>query len=112
MDEPAKTLASILKGEWLALAFLGALVALSFWPEQDRRKAVANVAAGTIISAATAPAAYYLILWAWPTFPADGPAAWAVPAALFFWTGVLGMKLVPVALSVVERFGKKPESNQ
>lgn len=111
MDDP-KTISSIIRGEWLALAFMGALVALSFWPEQDRRKAVANVAAGTVISAATAPAAYYLILWFWPTFPTEGPVAWAIPAALFFWCGVLGMKLPPILLSLVERFAKKPEANQ
>lgn len=111
MDDP-KTLSSILRGEWLALAFMGALVALSFWPEQTRRKAAASVAAGTVISASTAPAAYYLVLWYWPTFPTEGPIAWAAPAALFFWFGLLGMKLPPLVWSFVERFAKKPEANQ
>jgi Na+/proline symporter len=111
VDDP-KTFSSIIRGEWLALAFMGALVALSFWPEQTRRRAAASVAAGTVISASTAPAAYYLILWYWPTFPSEGPIAWAIPAALFFWCGVLGMKLPPLMLSLVERFAKKPEANQ
>lgn len=108
MDDPAKELFSVLRADLLALAFLGAMVALSFWPAQDYKKAVANVIAGTLISAATAPAVYLAAIWAWPSFPVEAP----ILGALYFWMGLLGMKLVPLALSLAEKFAKKTEPDQ
>lgn len=102
MDDPAKNIASLLRADLLALAFLGALVALSFWPPQDRKRAIINVAAGTSISAASAPAIYFALLWQWPSFPIET----AILGALYFWIGLLGMKLVPLVLGLVDRLTK------
>lgn len=102
MDDPAKSIASLLRADLLALAFLGSLIALSFWPPQNRRQAIANVCAGTVISASSAPAIYFSILWEWPTFPVET----AIMGALYFWIGLLGMKLVPIAFGLVERLTK------
>lgn len=106
VDDAAKNIASLLRADLLALAFLGALVALSFWPPQDRRQAIIKVGAGTCISAASSPAIYYAILWEWPTFPVET----AILGTLYFWVGLLGMKLVPLAFGIVERFTKSKAS--
>ena len=108
MDDPTKGLLSMMRADLLALAFLGALIALSFWPAQDRKKAVANVVAGTAISATTAPSVYFGIMHFFPEFPVETP----ILGALYFWMGLLGMKLVPIVLSLVEKFAKKSEANQ
>lgn len=110
MDDPAKSIASLLRADLLALAFLGSLVALSFWPPQDRRQAIIKVGAGTCISAASSPAIYYAILWEWPTFPIET----AILGTLYFWVGLLGMKLVPLVFGLVERFAKNkvPEASE
>ena len=102
MDDPAKSIASLLRTDLLALAFLGSLVALSFWPSQDRRQVIIKVGAGTCISAASSPAIYYAILWQWPTLPIET----SILGTLYFWVGLLGMKLVPLAFGLIERFTK------
>lgn len=89
----------VVKPLFLALAFCGALIALSFWPPTTRAKLVANVFIGTMISATTVPAISVVIEYFFPSFPQSifivGPA--------YFWCGLLGMKLVPVAARLVDR---------
>lgn len=99
MPDPVKEIAEMFRAELLALAFLGALVALSFWAPADRRTAIINVMAGTIISGASAPGIYAIVLWKWPEFPAEI----SILGALYFWLGLLGMRLVPVAASLIDR---------
>lgn len=102
MDDPAKSIIGIIRADLLAWAFLGSLVAMSFWAPQDRRRAIINLAAGTCISATSAPAIYFGILWKWPTFPVEV----AILGALYFWVGLLGMKLVPLVFGLIERLLK------
>lgn len=99
MSDPIKEISEVFRSELLALAFLGALVALSFWAPADRRTAIINVLAGTIISGASAPGLYAVVLWKWPEFPAEV----SILGALYFWLGLLGMKIVPIAASLIER---------
>lgn len=100
MSDPLKELSDAFRSEFLALSFLGALIALSFWPVADRRKAAINVAVGTVISGASAPALLALIAWMWPTLPIGSPMIGAV----YFWFGLLGMHIVPVVLAVLNRY--------
>lgn len=93
-------LREFLRAEFLALAFLGSLVALTFWPPTERTKAAINLVIGTVISVASSPAIIVGIAWMWPTLPAEFP----VQGAVYFWIGVLGMKIVPVAAQWIERF--------
>lgn len=100
MSEAIDAILRALKLELLAWAFLGALIALSFWEPANRTRAVINVVTGTVISAASAPAVYAIVLWHWPDFP----VVVAVLGALYFWIGLLGMKIVPIISAVIERF--------
>lgn len=100
MGEPLKELSEFIRAEFLALAFLGAIVALSFWPAADRRKAALNVFVGTVISGASSPATLAGIRWMWPDLPVESP----IIGAVYFWFGLLGMQIVPVVAAIVQRF--------
>jgi len=80
------------KPEFVSAAVMGALIALSFWPVADRKKACANVVIGTIISLVSTPGLYSLIIWKFPSFPVTQ----MLTGAVYFWMGLLGMQIVPV----------------
>jgi Na+/proline symporter len=82
------------------LAFMGALFALTFWPQNSRRVAFTHVIMGTVISVVSVPGVLTFILWKFPTFPVEP----AIVGAAHFWTGLLGMQAVPVAASILGRF--------
>lgn len=100
MSDPLKELSDAFRSEFLALSFLGALIALSFWPVADRRRAAINVAVGTVISGASAPAILALISWFWPTLPISSP----IVGAVYFWIGLLGMHIVPIVIAILNRY--------
>ena len=100
MSDPLKELSDAFRSEFLALSFLGALIALSFWPAAGRRQAAINVVVGTIISGASAPALLAIIAWIWPTLPIGSPMIGAV----YFWFGLLGMHLVPIISTILNRY--------
>lgn len=106
MDE-LKGLAAFVRTEFLALAFLGALIALSFWPPLNRRGAAIAVGAGTVVGCVSAPIPIGLIEWLWPEFP----LTLQVQGAFSFWLGLLGMKIVPKAAELLDRF-KLPEGSK
>ena len=85
---------------FLALAFAGALTALSFWPANTFWRILANLAIGTTISAVSSPAIMEIVVWMWPTFPASD----SVYGIVYFWLGLLGMQLVPSVLFILNRF--------
>ena len=95
MDELLK----VVRPVFLALSFVGALIALSFWPAADRKKAAINVMIGTTISAVTVPAMLVIVRWLWPEFP-DSPF---LVGPIYFWMGLLGMHTVPLALILLNR---------
>lgn len=97
MDE--KDLFSSVRLDLLALAFAGALTALSFWPTASLFRALLNLAIGTTISAVSVPALIEIMLWFWPTFPSS-PSIYGIA---YFWLGLLGMQLVPVVLVILNR---------
>lgn len=80
------------KPEYISAAFMGALIALSFWPVADRKKACTNIIIGTIISLVSTPGLYSLMIWKFPDFPATQ----MLLGAVYFWMGLLGMQIVPV----------------
>ena len=100
MGDPLKTLSDAFRTEFLALSFLGALIALSFWPVADRRQAAINVAVGTVISGASTPALLAVVGWMWPTLPIESP----IVGAAYFWFGLLGMHIVPVVAAILKRY--------
>ena len=106
MPESLRELAGAFRSGLLGVAFAGALAAETFWPANNRWRAVCNVLTGTAISCYTAPLFVHLIVTQWPSLQvANGPIA----GALYFWLGLLGMQLVPgvhaLALRVMARKG-------
>lgn len=89
------------KAEFLAAAFSGALVALQFWPPSSRKAAFTNVAVGTTISISSVPGFLHLAAWQWPTLPVD-----VITGAVYFWTGLLGMQIVPIMAGIVQKFAR------
>ena len=105
MEEQFKQLAGSLKSDMVALAFVGALIAQSFWPSSSSRKAAVAVLIGTVMSGVTAPAIVSVLMWKWPGFPE------AVKGAVYFWTGLMGMQTVPVVAFLLNKLkeSKLPE---
>lgn len=99
MSDPVESVFKVFRSELLALAFLGATIALSFWPEESVKRAAVKVGVGTAIAGASAPAVYSVVLWKWPDFPVEI----AILGALYFWLGLLGMQIVPVVSAVLNR---------
>lgn len=99
MSDPVESVFKVFRSELLALAFLGAIIALSFWPAETIRKAAIKIGVGTTIAGASAPAVYSVVLWKWPDFPVEV----AILGALYFWLGLLGMQIVPVVTAVLNR---------
>lgn len=100
MEDHFKQLVGSLKSDTLALAFVGALIAQSFWPSSSSRKAAVAVLIGTIIAGVTAPAIVSVLVWKWPGFPE------AVKGAVYFWTGLMGMQTVPVVAFLLNKLKK------
>ena len=88
----------VLRSGFIAVAFAGALAAESFWPASSRMRTVANVGVGTMISCTTAPLLSYLVVRTWPDMLAEIPA---LNGAIYFWLGLLGMQIVPVAAMMI-----------
>jgi len=97
MEEQLKQLMESLKSDVIAFAFVGSLIAQSFWPSSESRKAAVSVLIGTVVASTTAPAIMSVLLWKWPGFPE------AVRVAVYFWTGLLSMHLVPLAAFLLNR---------
>lgn len=105
MEDHFKQLVDSLKSGMFALAFVGALIAQSFWPSSSSKKAAISVLIGTVIAGVTAPAIVSMLMWKWPGFPE------AVKGAVHFWTGLMGMQMVPVVAFLLNKLkeSKLPE---
>jgi Na+/proline symporter len=83
----------------VGFAFMGALFALTFWPQNSRRVAFSHVIMGTVISVVSVPGMVAFFAWKFPGFPTEP----AIIGAAHFWMGLLGMQVVPVAASILGR---------
>jgi len=99
--EPIKEGLDFIRSEFLALAFMGSLFALSFWPQSTRKKAAFRVIVGAAISCTSTPIAIYALKSYAPTIPDDG-LYWAA-LACFFWAGFLSSHIARAAADAVRR---------
>lgn len=95
---------------FVALAFGGAVSALTVWPPKNKAIAVSNLFVGTLVSVATTPALMDALVYLVPNLPVSE----GIRGAAYFWLGALGLKLIPIALSAVKllksiRIGGAPE---
>lgn len=100
MSEQLKEFLDMAREAWyVGVAFMGALVSQSFWQTAVGLRAVVNVMIGTMVSVFSAPAMAYALVYNWPDL-ANGREA--IAGALYFWCGLLGMHLIPLAAKLVE----------
>lgn len=104
MGEPIKEGIDFIRSEFLAVAFIGSIIALSFWPPSTRTKAVIKVAVAVCISCFTSPAVIYGIYLFYPALPIE--ASFAIGLALFFWIALLSTHLVRTSVEVLKRAPK------
>lgn len=104
MGEPIKEGIDFLRSEFLAVAFIGSIIALSFWPPSSRTKAAIKVAVAVCISCFTSPAVMYGIYLFYPALPVE--ASFAMGIALFFWVALLSSQLVRSSVEVLKRAPK------
>lgn len=104
MGEPIKEGIDFIRSEFLAVAFIGSIIALSFWPPSTRTKAVIKVVAAVCISCFTSPAAMYAMYLFWPALPVE--ASFAIGLLLFFWIALLSSQLVKSSVEVLKRAPK------
>lgn len=104
MGEPIKEGIDFLRSEFLAVAFVGSIIALSFWPPSSRTKAVIKVVVAVCISCFTSPAVMYGIYLFYPELPVE--ASFAMGLALFFWIALLSSQLVMSSVEVLKRAPK------
>lgn len=104
MGEPIKESIDFIRSEFLAVAFVGSIIALSFWPPSSRTKAVIKVAVAVCISCCTSPAVMYGIYLFYPALPIE--ASFAIGLALFFWIALLSSQLVKSSVEVLKRAPK------
>jgi hypothetical protein len=102
--EPIKEGIDFIRSEFLAVAFIGSIIALSFWPPSTRTKAAIKVAVAVCISCFTSPAAMYGIYLFYPELPTS--ASFAIGLALFFWIALLSTHLVKSSVEVLKRAPK------
>lgn len=104
MAEPIKEGIDFIRSEFLAVAFIGSIIALSFWPPSTRTKAVIKVAVAVCISCFTSPAAMYGLYLFYPELPIE--ASFAIGLLLFFWIALLSSHLVKSSVEVIKRAPK------
>lgn len=104
MGEPIKESIDFIRAEFLAVAFIGSIIALSFWPPSTRTKAVIKVVTAVCISCFTSPAAMYAMYLFWPALPVQ--ASFAIGLLLFFWIALLSTHLVKSSVEVLKRAPK------
>lgn len=104
MGEPIKEGIDFIRSEFLAAAFVGSIILLTFWPPSSRTKAIIRVAVAVCISCFTSPAAMYAIYLFYPDLPAG--ASVAIGLALFFWIALLSSHLVKSSVEVLKRAPK------
>lgn len=104
MGEPIKESIDFIRAEFLAVAFIGSIIALSFWPPSTRTKAVIKVVTAVCISCFTSPAAMYAMYLFWPALPVQ--ASFAIGLLLFFWIALLSTHLVRSSVEVLKRAPK------
>lgn len=100
MADQLKELGEMVKPLFLALAFVGALFALSFWPPSTKTKAFINVLIGTVGAVLSVPFVMELARWSWPSLPEWSNLA---QGGIYFWTGLLWMQCVPVVAFLLGR---------
>ena len=101
MADPIKEGFDFFRSEFLALAFMGSLLAMSFWPLSDRKKAAVKVMAGVVISCFSTPAIIWGVKFAVPDFPTEG--LYWVGLACFFWVGFLSSHIARAMAEAVQR---------
>ena len=104
MGEPIKEGIDFIRSEFLAVAFIGSIIALSFWPPSNRTKAIIKVVVAVCISCFTSPAAMYGIYLFYPALPVE--ASFAIGLLLFFWIALLSTHLVKSSVEVLKRAPK------
>jgi multisubunit Na+/H+ antiporter MnhE subunit len=104
VGEPIKESIDFIRSEFLAAAFVGSIIMLSFWPPSTRTKAVIKVIAAVCISCCTSPAVMYGIYFFYPALPIE--ANFSIGLALFFWIALLSSHLVKSSVEVLKRAPK------
>lgn len=104
MGEPIKEGIDFIRSEFLAVAFAGSIIALSFWPPSNRTKAIIKIATAVCISCCTSPAVMYGIYLFYPALPIE--ASFAIGLALFFWIALLSSHVVKSSVEVLDRAPK------
>ena len=104
MGEPIKEGIDFIRSEFLAAAFVGSIILLTFWPPSSRTKAIIRVGAAICISCFTSPAAMYGMYIFWPSIPIE--ASFAIGLLLFFWIALLSSHLVKSSVEVLKRAPK------
>lgn len=104
MGEPIKEGIDFVRSEFLAVAFMGSIIALTFWPPSSRTKAAIKVIVAVCISCFTSPAMMYAIYYFYPAMPIQ--ASFAIGLALFFWVALLSSQLVRSSVEVLKRAPK------
>lgn len=101
MSDQLKELFDTVRPVFMALAFLGAMAAQSFWRPASLWAGAYNCLMGTALTLITVPAGFEFARWLWPEMP-----AWSgyVQGAAYFWVGVAGMQLAPLAPAAIKWF--------
>ena len=112
MGEPIKESIDFIRSEFLAAAFIGSIIALSFWPPSSRTKAIIKVVVAVCISCCTSPAVMYGLYLYFPDLPIGSNLA--IGLALFFWIALLSTHLVKSSVEILKRAprAKLPWSEQ
>lgn len=99
MSDQLKELLDTVRPVFMALGFLGAMAAQSFWPPVSRLAGAYNCLMGTALTLITVPAGFEFARWLWPEMP-----AWSgyVQGAAYFWVGIAGMQLAPLAPAAIK----------
>lgn len=105
MADPIKESIDFMRAEFLALAFMGSLFALSLWPQSSRNKALVKVFVGVGISCSSTPAIIWVTKVYVPSFPDEG--LYWVGCAMFFWIGFLSSQ---IARSLAEGIKRLPKA--
>jgi hypothetical protein len=104
VGEPLKESIDFIRSEFLAAAFVGSIIMLSFWPPSTRTKAMIKVIAAVCISCSTSPAAIYCIYFMYPNMPTE--ASIYIGIAIFFWSALLSSHLVRSSVYLIKRVPK------
>jgi hypothetical protein len=104
VGEPIKESIDFIRSELLAAAFVGSMIAISFWPPSTRTKAIIKVITAVCISCFTSPALMFLIYLYIPELPVGSNLA--IGVLVFGWTALLSTHLVKSSVEVLKRTSK------